>query len=125
MGISENNWPAIVGIITGVFAKEAVIGTLGSLYLNKDFDIDEEIDGEDIPTQYENRIHKSMQSHFDGKIGVYSYLLFILLYFPCGAAFAAIAKEFSYKLALTSMFWTTGLAYVSAVTFYQTAKLFF
>ena len=32
MGIKEDNWPATVGIITGIFAKEAVVGTLNSLY---------------------------------------------------------------------------------------------
>ncbi len=32
MGISEENWPATVGMITGIFAKEAVVGTLDSLY---------------------------------------------------------------------------------------------
>ncbi len=32
MGISENNWPATVGIFTGILAKEAVVGTLGALY---------------------------------------------------------------------------------------------
>lgn len=32
MGVSEENWPAAVGIFTGVFAKEAVIGTMNSLY---------------------------------------------------------------------------------------------
>ena len=125
MGISEDNWPAVVGIVTGIFAKEAVIGSLGSLYLNNDFNIDVEIEGEEIPEQHEQSIHKSMQSHFDGKIGVYSYLLFILLYFPCISVFAALAKEFSYKLATISMVWTTGIAYVSAVTFYQVAKILF
>jgi ferrous iron transport protein B len=34
MGISEDNWPATVGIFTGVFAKEAVVGTLNALYGN-------------------------------------------------------------------------------------------
>ncbi|MCG9747029.1 Fe(2+) transporter permease subunit FeoB [Shewanella sp. Isolate8] len=32
MGIEQDNWPATVGIITGIFAKEAVVGTLNSLY---------------------------------------------------------------------------------------------
>lgn len=32
MGINEHNWPATVGIFTGIFAKEAVIATLNSLY---------------------------------------------------------------------------------------------
>ena len=32
LGIQEDNWPATVGIITGIFAKEAVVGTLDALY---------------------------------------------------------------------------------------------
>ena len=32
LGITEANWPATVGLFTGVFAKEAVVGTLNSLY---------------------------------------------------------------------------------------------
>ncbi len=32
MGIREENWPATVGIFTGILAKEAVVGTLDALY---------------------------------------------------------------------------------------------
>lgn len=32
MGVSQENWPAAVGIFTGILAKEAVVGTLDSLY---------------------------------------------------------------------------------------------
>ncbi|EAR09092.1 ferrous iron transport protein B [Reinekea blandensis] len=32
MGVQSDNWPATVGIITGIFAKEAVVGTLDALY---------------------------------------------------------------------------------------------
>jgi ferrous iron transport protein B len=32
IGIQQDNWPATVGIITGIFAKEAVVGTLNNLY---------------------------------------------------------------------------------------------
>ncbi len=32
MGISEDNWPATVGLFTGIFAKEAIVGTLDALY---------------------------------------------------------------------------------------------
>ncbi|QIZ76022.1 ferrous iron transport protein B [Ferrimonas lipolytica] len=32
MGVQDDNWEATVGIITGIFAKEAVVGTLNSLY---------------------------------------------------------------------------------------------
>lgn len=34
IGVEQENWPATVGIITGIFAKEAVVGTLNSLYSN-------------------------------------------------------------------------------------------
>jgi len=36
MGITEDNWPATVGIFTGIFAKEAVVGTLDALYSSID-----------------------------------------------------------------------------------------
>ncbi|HTK98486.1 MAG TPA: Fe(2+) transporter permease subunit FeoB [Pseudomonadales bacterium] len=36
MGIATDNWPATVGIFTGVFAKEVVVGTLNALYENLD-----------------------------------------------------------------------------------------
>ncbi|NDV13417.1 Fe(2+) transporter permease subunit FeoB [Crenobacter caeni] len=32
MGVNAENWPATVGLFTGIFAKEAVVGTLDSLY---------------------------------------------------------------------------------------------
>jgi ferrous iron transport protein B len=36
MGIEQDNWPATVGIITGILAKEVVVGTLDSLYSSID-----------------------------------------------------------------------------------------
>ena len=32
MGVQEDNWPATVGLVTGVLAKEVVVGTLNTLY---------------------------------------------------------------------------------------------
>ena len=32
IGVTEENWPGVVGLFTGIFAKEAVIGTINSLY---------------------------------------------------------------------------------------------
>ena len=36
IGISEENWPATVGLFTGMFAKEAIVGTLDALYSKAD-----------------------------------------------------------------------------------------
>lgn len=48
MGIEEHNWPATVGIFTGFFAKEVVVGTLDALYAPKvtgnDFDLGQGIE---------------------------------------------------------------------------------
>ncbi|MFV0438318.1 MAG: ferrous iron transport protein B [Desulfopila sp.] len=38
MGISEENWPASVALFTGLFAKEAIVGTVNSLYAAMDED---------------------------------------------------------------------------------------
>jgi len=35
IGISDDNWPATVGLLTGVMAKEVVIGSLNSIYSNQ------------------------------------------------------------------------------------------
>ncbi len=43
MGITDENWPATVGLFTGIFAKEAVVGTLDALYSQ----LDTEDTGED------------------------------------------------------------------------------
>ncbi|MFK7864904.1 MAG: ferrous iron transport protein B [Pseudohongiellaceae bacterium] len=44
MGITEDNWPATVGLFTGMFAKEAIVGTLDALYSDPDKN-----DGSDAP----------------------------------------------------------------------------
>ncbi len=36
MGIAEDNWPATVALFTGLFAKEAIVGTINALYAAND-----------------------------------------------------------------------------------------
>ncbi len=40
LGIEEDNWPATVGLFTGMFAKEAIVGTLDALYSESNDDND-------------------------------------------------------------------------------------
>ncbi len=63
----------------------------------------------------------AMQHSFDGQAGAFAYLLFILLYTPCIAATAAIYRETSAGWAAFTVAWTTGIAYITATLFYQTA----
>ena len=54
----------------------------------------------------------------------YSYLLFVLLYFPCLATIAAIKNESgSWKWAIFTALYTTALAWVVSALFYQVARL--
>jgi ferrous iron transport protein B len=62
-----------------------------------------------------------MASRFDGKIGAFAYLLFILLYFPCVATIGAISREAGFAWAMFVGAWTTGVAYTVSTVFYQSA----
>jgi ferrous iron transport protein B len=152
MGISQDNWPATVGLISGVLAKEVVVGTLNTLYSQDAnlqsastesfqfwqslkaavLSIPQNIIGlkdsfgnpilASAPIQtVDQRVLGVMYSHFDGQLGAMAYLLFILLYFPCISATAAMLRELNRGWTIFSMTWTTGLAYAVAVLFYQTA----
>ncbi|MCH9715638.1 MAG: hypothetical protein K0U52_00940, partial [Gammaproteobacteria bacterium] len=97
MGISPENWPAVVGLITGMLAKEVVIGSLNTLYVSMD----------------------GLSAMFDGAVGAYAYLLFILLYVPCASTVAVIKDEAGSRLMWFSVLWSMILAYGTAVLFYQ------
>ena len=69
MGITDDNWPAAVGLFTGLFAKEAVVGTLDTLY--------SQMEREQRPAAMEGRSDEA----FDFRGGI-------------AAAFAAIPSGF-------------------------------
>lgn len=101
MGIHADNWPATVGLMTGVLAKEVVIGTLNTLY-----------------TQMGNA---AFLPYFDGQIGAFAYLLFVLLYFPCVSTMAVMLRELHKGWTIFSAVWMMGIAYGTAVFYYQAA----
>ena len=64
----------------------------------------------------------AMVERFDGQVGAFAYLLFVLLYFPCFAAMGAIYRELGLGWSAFAGVWTTGLAYGVATSFYQAAR---
>ena len=60
-----------------------------------------------------------MSLRFDGQAGAFAYLLFVLMYFPCAAAMGAVYRETNAGWTAFVGLWTTGLAYWSAVLYYQ------
>lgn len=163
MGVQEDNWPATVGVFTGMFAKEAVVGTLDALYsaLSAEGEAEDAepfgvagglseafasipanlaalggslgdpagLDVGDIGTvevaaaeqEVDAGTFGAMVVRFDGQAGAFAYLLFILLYFPCVAAIAAVYRELNLRWTLFVAAWTTGIAYATAVIVYQAA----
>ena len=63
----------------------------------------------------------ALHAHFKGAFGAFAYLLFILLYFPCIATSAAAYRESGRSWSLFMVVWATGLAYLTAILFYQLA----
>lgn len=169
MGIQPENWPATVGLFTGVFAKEVMVGTMDSLYTSlaedaagasdeppEAFDFwggigeafasipanladltnqvldplglgimgstgDREVAAEQQEVSYTT--FGQMASRFGSPTAAIAFLLFVLLYFPCVSATAAVYRETNLGWTIFVACWTTGLAYWVAVFYYQLAML--
>ena len=63
----------------------------------------------------------AMHARFDGQVGAFAYLLFVLLYFPCVATIGVIRRETGTAWAAFVAAWTTGVAYLTATVYYQAA----
>ncbi len=157
MGIEEDNWPATVGILTGLLAKEVVAGTLTALYREMQGHTEEDTGEFSLPAalgeaaatipanlkdaflnwddplemnqiadleqdEASQSVAGVLRAKFHGNTGVFAYLLFVLLYFPCASATAAIFRESGPRWTAFAVLWTTSLAWMSASTFYQLAQ---
>ena len=102
------DWKKGIGLISDVGAKELVVSTLGVLYTNE---------GDVENVNLSNRIPIT-------PLVALAYMLFVLIYFPCIATFAAIKQESgSWKWAIFTAGYTTGLAWLVAFTVFQIGSL--
>ena len=100
------NWQATVASITGLIAKENIVGTMGILYSGG------------AGTVYQN-----MAATFSLASG-YAFLAFNLLCAPCFAAMGAIRREMnSTKWFLGAIGYQCGLAYLVGLVIYQISSL--
>ena len=96
------NWQAAVASITGLVAKENIVGTMGVLYGGGD-----------------GTVYQSLASAFNGITG-YSFLVFNLLCAPCFAAIGAIKREMnSAKWTWFAIGYQCGFAYAISLMIYQ------
>ncbi len=89
------NWQAAVASITGLVAKENIVGTLGILYGGGD-----------------GTVYQNIAAAFTG-VTAYSFLVFNLLCAPCFAAIGAIKREMNnHKWTWFAIAYQCGFAYV-------------
>ena len=101
------NWQAAVASITGLVAKENIVGTLGILYGGGDASV-----------------YSNLAQAFTGLAG-YSFLVFNLLCAPCFAAIGAIKREMNNaKWTWAAIGYQCGFAYVISLMIYNIGLLF-
>jgi ferrous iron transport protein B len=112
------DWRLSVSIISGVAAKEVVVSTLGVLFQTE--------------SQNSNSLVEKIQKQKDSQGNVlftplvaFSFMLFILTYFPCIGVVSAIRRESgSWKWAAFIVVYTTGIAWLLSFTIFQVGSLF-
>ena len=101
------NWQATVASITGLVAKENIVGTLGILYGGGDLNV-----------------YQNIAVAFTGITG-YSFLVFNLLFAPCFAAIGAIKREMNNaKWTWFAIGYQCGFAYLIALMINQFGNAF-
>ena len=101
------NWKAAVASITGLVAKENIVGTLGILYGGGD-----------------ETVYQALGTVFT-QISGYSFLVFNLLCAPCFAAIGAIKREMNNaKWTWFAIGYQCGFAYLCALMVNQFGKAF-
>jgi ferrous iron transport protein B len=101
------NWQATVASITGLVAKENIVGTLGILY-----------------SLGEGTVYHTMAAAFTAASGL-SFMIFNLLCAPCFAAMGAIKREMNNsKWFWGAIGYQCGFAYVVSLVVYQIGHLF-
>ena len=101
------NWQAAVASITGLIAKENIVGTMGVLYGGGD-----------------GTLYETLASVFTGVTG-FSFLVFNLLCAPCFAAMGAIKREMNNpKWTAFAIAYQCGFAYVIALMITQFGNIF-
>ncbi len=100
------NWQATVASVTGLVAKENIVGTMGVLYGG------------------EGSVYLTLHETFSGIAG-YSFLVFNLLCAPCFAAIGAIKREMNNsKWTWFAIAYQCGFAYVVSLMIYQFGSVF-
>ncbi|HBX87731.1 MAG TPA: ferrous iron transport protein B [Marinilabiliaceae bacterium] len=115
------DWKMGVSLLSGIAAKEIVVSTMAVLYQSA---YQDENDTTALAQNLKNDKYANGEPVFTPLVAL-SFLLFILIYFPCIAVIAAIKKESgAWKWAIFTIVYTTGLAWLVSFAVYQIGSIF-
>jgi ferrous iron transport protein B len=118
------DWKIGVSLISGMAAKEIVVSTMGVLYQTDPDDPS----AQSLTTKLQQATYKKGPKKGQKvytTLSAFSFMLFVLFYFPCIATIAAIKKESgAWKWAILAMTYTTSIAYIASLLVYQIGSLF-
>lgn len=118
------DWKMSVAVLTGVAAKEITVGTLGVLYQAETSNDSQSSLISKLQQQKYQEGPRKGQFVFTPLVA-FSFMLFILIYFPCVAVVAAIRRESgAVKWAVFVVVYTTLLAYMASLIAFQVGILF-
>lgn len=108
-------WKAVVAALTGLIAKENVVGTFGTLF---------HYAGAEALAESGDQIWPQVKEYFASGIVGYSFLAFNLLCAPCFAAIGAIKREMNNgRWTIFAIAWECFLAYCVSLVIYQVGGL--
>ena len=117
------DWRMGVGILSGIGAKELVVSTMGVMFSSTEQGVSD-VAGAPESVDGLTPLQQALVSTITPAAAL-SFVVFILLYFPCVATFAAIKQEAGgWKPALISAVFTIVLAWLVAYIVYRIALLF-
>lgn len=112
------NWKMDVGLLTGIAAKELVVSTLGVMYS----------EGAKVSEGRDMSEDTQLQSALVNDVtpaAALSFMVFILLYFPCVATFVAIKNEtVKWRWAVACCAYTMAVAWIMSFIVYRLALIF-
>lgn len=115
------DWKMGVSLLSGIAAKEIVVSTMAVLYQSA---YQDENDTAALAQNLKNDKYANGEPVFTPLVAL-SFLMFILIYFPCIAVIAAIKKESgAWKWAIFTIVYTTGLAWLVSFAVYQIGSIF-
>ena len=112
------NWKGSVALISGATAKEIVVSTLGVLYSNDN-------DSAESLSQRIAEVNPETGTPDFTPLVALSFMVFVVLYFPCIATIVAISREAGgWKYGAFTILYNTAVAWIFSFIVYQVGSLF-